>query len=103
SQWVLLGIHWRDMYFVDTRLPFGLRSSPAIFNSFADAVHWILQNKYKLQDSTHYSDDFLFVYEPSLQKARLEVQTVLSAFQHLGIPTADDKTEGPACRLTYLG
>uniref|UniRef100_A0A7M5VD07 Reverse transcriptase domain-containing protein n=1 Tax=Clytia hemisphaerica TaxID=252671 RepID=A0A7M5VD07_9CNID len=91
------------MYFVDTRLPFGLRSSPAIFNSFTDVVHWILQNKYKLQDSTHYSDDFLFVHEPSLQKARLEVQTALSAFQHLGIPTADDKTEGPACQLTYLG
>ena len=30
SQWVLLGIHWMGMYFIDTRLPFGLRSSPAI-------------------------------------------------------------------------
>ena len=103
SQWVLLGIHWMDMYFVDTRLPFGLRSSPSIFNSFADTVHWILQNNYALCDFTHYSDDFLFAHGPSLQKANIEIQTASAAFHHLGIPTADEKTEGPACQITYLG
>lgn len=103
SQWVLLGIHWMNMYFVDTRLPFGLRSSPAIFTSFANAVHWILQNNYQLQDSTHYSDDFLFVHEPILERADHEVNVAKSAFHHLGIPTAEDKQEGPSCNITYLG
>ena len=103
SQWVLLGIHWQGMFFVDTRLPFGLRSSPAIFTSFADTVHWILQNKYHLTESTHYSDDFLFVHPPTLSIANNEIGIAQSAFNHLGIPTADDKTEGPAHQITYLG
>ena len=32
---------WKGLYFVEIRLPFGLRSSPGIFNRFADAVCWI--------------------------------------------------------------
>eukprot|EP00111_Clytia_hemisphaerica_P011848 TCONS_00034821-protein len=74
SQWVLLGIHWRDMYFVDTRLPFGLRSSPAIFNSFADAVHWILQNKYKLSRTLH-TTLTIFYSSTNLHYKRLDVRS----------------------------
>ena len=33
----LLGMCWNGKYYIDTRLPFGSRSSPFIFNSFADA------------------------------------------------------------------
>ena len=29
-------------YFVDTRLPFGSRSSPFLFNRFANLLAWIL-------------------------------------------------------------
>ncbi len=36
--WPLLGIQWRDQFFVDKCLPFGLRSSPYLFNLVADAV-----------------------------------------------------------------
>ena len=32
SEWELLGMHWRGQYYVDTCLPFGLRSAPSIFN-----------------------------------------------------------------------
>ena len=39
------GIHWQRKYYFECALPFGLRSSPAIFNSDADAVEWILVNK----------------------------------------------------------
>eukprot|EP00111_Clytia_hemisphaerica_P017398 TCONS_00051449-protein len=103
SQWVLLGIHWMGLYFIDTRLPFGLRSSPAIFTSFANAVHWILQNVYQLQDSTHYSDDFLFVHPPTIQTALNEIKTATLAFHQLGIPIAEEKQEGPSSQITYLG
>ena len=37
----LLCYRWRGLFYVDTRLPFGGRSSPAIFNSFADLLAWI--------------------------------------------------------------
>ena len=38
----LLGLKWRDAYYIDLALPFGLRSAPAIFNSVAELVEWIL-------------------------------------------------------------
>ena len=42
AQWILLGICWLSQIFIDMRLPFGLRSSPAIFNKLADAICWII-------------------------------------------------------------
>ena len=40
----LLGMVWGGQLFVDTVLPFGLRSAPKIFTAIADAVQWILQH-----------------------------------------------------------
>ena len=30
--WNLPGIHWKQQFFIDTCLPFGLRSAPYLFN-----------------------------------------------------------------------
>jgi len=38
----LLGMKWRNHYYVDLTLPFGLHSAPFIFNAIADMVEWIL-------------------------------------------------------------
>ena len=35
ADWDLLGMHWRGQYYVDTCLPFGLRSAPFLFNEYA--------------------------------------------------------------------
>ena len=40
----LLGTFWQGLYFVEFRLPFDLRRSVFIFNSFAGALTWILHN-----------------------------------------------------------
>ena len=40
SEWELLGMYWRGQYYIDTCLPFGLRSAPSIFDNFASALHW---------------------------------------------------------------
>ena len=40
----LLGMYWQGRYYVDTCLPFGLRSAPYLFNQFAEALHWILSS-----------------------------------------------------------
>ena len=103
SQWPLLGTHWKGFYFVDTRLPFGLRSSPAIFNQFADAVCWSLQHNVGLRSVTHYSDDFFFVSSPNQLLALADITTAEKHFHHLGIPLSPDKKEGPSTSITYLG
>ena len=38
----LLGLKWRNAYYIDLALPFGLRSAPAVFNSVAELLEWIL-------------------------------------------------------------
>ena len=45
----LLGMEWRDYYFVDMALPFGLRSAPFIFSAIANVVEWILVNNYGIE------------------------------------------------------
>ena len=32
SDWNLLGIHWKDKFYIDTCLPFGLRYAPYLFD-----------------------------------------------------------------------
>ena len=59
SHRVLLGMKWRDQFYVDLVLPFGLCSAPFIFNSIADMVEWILVNSYKIPHLLHYLDDFI--------------------------------------------
>ena len=36
DDYYLLDMKWREYYFVDLALPFGLRSAPNIFDSLAD-------------------------------------------------------------------
>ena len=50
SHRILLGMKWRDQFYVDLVLPFGLRSAPFIFNYIADIVEWILVNSYQIPD-----------------------------------------------------
>ena len=66
SDWPLLGMVRDGQYYFDKVLPFGLCSSPAIFNKFAEAVCWILRNEYNLPGLEHYLDDFLALAHPQI-------------------------------------
>ena len=54
SDWNLLGIHWKDKYYIDTCLLSGLWSAPFLFNQLADAIHWILEQQYGVHHLLHY-------------------------------------------------
>ena len=56
----LLGMQWDGALYIDTALPFGLRSAPIIFTAIADAVQWILQQQ-GVRFVIHYLDDFLLI------------------------------------------
>ena len=58
NDWNLLGICWRNKFYIDTCLPFGLHSAPFLFNQLSVAIHWILQHKYSVCHLLHYLDDF---------------------------------------------
>ena len=60
----LLGMKWRNCYYVDLTLPFGLHSAPFIFNAIADMVEWILVHPYQISALLHYLDDFITAGPP---------------------------------------
>ena len=103
DQWHHLCYYWEGSYYVDLVLPFGLRSSGAIFNHFAKLVRWIIKHHYGILDIVNYSDDFFAVLGKIAADARHRLDIIITAFNDLGIPLAMDKIEGPSTYIVYLG
>jgi len=61
DDWWLLGFGWRVTWWCNQFLPFGCRTSPAIFDLFASALEWILQTEPGWEHTLHYLDDFLAI------------------------------------------
>ena len=99
---MLQAVKWRDHIYVDAMLPFGLRSAPKVFNTLADAFHWVLQQQ-GISHILHYLDDFIIVAPPDFPQCQDQLSTLLRVAATLGIPIASHKTEGPAVALTFLG
>ena len=98
----LMGMMWEGALYVDTALPFGLRSAPKIFTAIADAAQWIIQQE-GVNFIIHYLDDFLVIGAPESNECAMALATVLRVFERLGLPAAPNKLEGPWTRLTFLG
>ena len=100
AQWPLLCYTCQDAFFIDTKLPFGSRSSPYIFTTLADLLMWILGYVAGIWYCIHYLDDY-FCAAPTEDQCKQDMQTMSSTFAELGIPLAPDKIIGP--KITYLG
>ena len=98
----LLGMAWMGKIYIDTVLPFGLRSAPKVFNAIADALEWIMHTE-GVGHSLHYLDDFLFIGRPQSGECGTALQTALTVCKELGVPIADGKVHGPLTELEFLG
>ncbi len=103
SHRLFLGMRWKGKYYLDLALPFGLRSAPRIFTRFADSLQFLFSNVGGVSDIQHYLDDFLLVGPPASPLCERHLQTCFSLCEILGVPIADDKTEGPSTSIAYLG
>ena len=102
SLWHLYGIFWKGQYFFYTRLAFGSRSSPKIFDYLSQAICWIVNKNYGISHILHYLDDFLTIDPPEVEADR--TMSLLSmVFNRLSIPISKPKTIGPVQKLDYLG
>ena len=99
----LFGTRWRDLFFIDLALPFGLRSAPFIFNSIADMVEWILKVNYSVRYLLHYLDDFLSLGPAGSSACADSITITRSVFSRLGLPLHPSKCEGPTPVLIFLG
>ena len=52
----LLGFMFQNLYFVDLRLPCGLRSSVNRFTQVSDTQSWIMRTNYHITKVSHYLD-----------------------------------------------
>ena len=102
DQWHLLGYRWNGCFYFDTRLSFGSRSSPRIFNDFADCLCWLFRQEANNPSIHHYLDDFYFVANSNAAAAR-SYQTILTLSHRLGVPLAPEKCVPPTTRLVLLG
>ncbi|KAL2096688.1 hypothetical protein ACEWY4_008836 [Coilia grayii] len=100
--WHLFGVQWDGQFYFAVRLTFGCRSSPKIFDTLSEALCWILQNNYDIKLLVHLLDDFLAVTPPSAPPTTGR-QTILKVFSNLGVPISEEKTDGPAYSLEFLG
>jgi hypothetical protein len=89
NQW-LLGLSWRDQFYAETCLFFGLGTAPFLFNIFAEALHWTIEARTRDVKILHYLDDFLFFAPPGLDISPL-ADLWISLTDELGIPRNDDK------------
>ena len=101
-QWPLLCFQWKGSFYTDTRLPFGSRSSPFIFNTFAHAVAWMALTVMGISFLIHYLDDY-FLAHWSRARCNHDMTLFLELCKCLGVPIAEDKLIGPSQYITYLG
>ncbi len=60
----LLGMRWCGSFYADLALPFGLKSSPAIWERYASLAEWLARMN-GAPNTIHYVDDFLIGGAPS--------------------------------------
>ena len=99
---VLLGMRWDEQLYVDTVLPFGLRSAPKIFDALANTFEWVLKEK-GLSFIHHYLDDFITAGPPGSGECQHNLATMLEVCNQLGVPTVEYKWVGPSTLLKWLG
>ena len=100
-----LGLVWRDKYYADLALPFGMRSSPALWEQYATFAEWIVRRA-GVRHVCHYVDDFLVGGPAASDECAAAIALIVRTFGELGIPINREKliAEGtPATIVRFLG
>ena len=98
----LLAMRWKKGIYLDTVLPFGLRSAPKIFSAVADALEWVLLNQ-GVSPILHYLDDFLTMGQADSPQCQNNLERIKRICEFLGLPLKMEKLEGPTVVLIFLG
>ena len=99
----LLGFKIEGNFYIDKCLPMGYSGSCQIFEKFSTFLQWLISQDQNSLNLDHYLDDFFFCGRPQTS----ECEDLMSSFSKmcsmLGVPVADEKTEGPITSMEYLG
>ena len=89
-------------YYVDLFLPFGLRSSPAIFNHYADALELAMRAK-GMQDLLHYLDDYFMAGPADTGNCQHNIGKMVGVCRDLGFAVNPTKVTPPMSVTNFLG
>ena len=91
----------RSSYLYDTRLPFGAKKSPSIFNRLTQSVRRMMAKR-GYHRLIAYLDDFLIV-APTKEECKAALNTLLRLLRDLGFAISYNKVEAPTQIITFLG
>ena len=107
SNYAATGLKWRFQgqkhftYMIDTRLCFGGKRSPEIFNDLSQAVQAILASK-GYPNIVAYYDDYLCV-AGTFAECQRTMSMLIAILRELGFHINYNKVVGPSQKLTFLG
>ena len=87
---------------MDLFLPFGLHSSLALFNEYADVLQYTMKTK-KRADLLHYLDDYFTVGTPHSPVCANNIATMIATCKELGCAVNAKKVTNPATTTNFLG
>ena len=111
QDWELLGSsYWCQdntgtvtrQYFVNTVLPFGLRSSPKLFTDFAFAAKLVMEYE-GVSYVNHYLDDYVTVGPPSSDVCGENLDKMLTVCKDIGFSINPSKLVHPSTVIEFLG
>ena len=73
------------------------------FEKFSTFIEWKLRNQTGCRSMVHYLDDYLFCGKKDTGKCSFILKQFQAPAKQLGLPLAEEKTEGPSTSLTFLG
>ena len=103
DQWCLQGYFWEGSFYFDTRLVFGSRSSPRLFNDFADILAWLFVRHSGHGAIRHYLDNYFAVGPRTSDACDRAYRSILDACRQLRVPLAPRKCVPPTTRIELLG
>ena len=107
ADWHLLGSTWIDdsgdtVFYYDTVLPFGGRSSASLFNKFADGLEYIMCCN-GVSSMIHYLDDMFTAGDPSTSQCLNNMNIMLDTCTRCGVEVNPSKTILPTTVIEFLG
>ena len=100
EDWNLLGFQWRQHFYVDTCLPFGLCSASFLSNRLSKAIYWVLQHNYGVVHLLHYLDDFFTAGPANSNNCMNNLTAMLSLYNKINAPVKSSK---PIYNIKILG
>ena len=111
EDWLLLGSSWDTpwsdglvlrQYYVDLFLPFGLCSSPAIFNQYANILEFAMQAN-GISDLLHYLDDYFTAGPTGSGDCQCNINKMVEICREMGFMVNPSKVTAPPPITCFLG